>query len=260
MECRCVAAVSERQPARYKRNAPATSDSEERGARPRSTARLRDHVAEEHTQAAEQQHAARGEREAPRGRRTRAREQSDAEDRRREPAIVEEQPGQLVQDVHEQSHGRASAAGRRTTATAASATTRNSAANPTMARSSPGQGTPRPSPVQNTPKAESMTPTANLSVFSGTRASGRRTTKPAAATSAQAASAPRLAGTSRPRPAPTAMTMNATSRPSRSTALKLASPASQARRASWLPSSAVPAANARASSCDGLNSHARRML
>src|SRR5262245_49198158 len=80
-----------------------------------------------------------------------------------------------------------------------------------MARSSPGHGTPSPSPVQKTPKAESMTPTANLSVFSGTRSSGRCSAKPNVATTKQAASAPRLAAPTRPRPAPTAITINTTS-------------------------------------------------
>src|SRR6516164_3054695 len=55
--------------------------------------------------------------------------------------------------------------------TAESATTRNKAAKTGIAKSSPGHGTLSPSPIQNTPNAESTTPTANLSVFSGTRVS-----------------------------------------------------------------------------------------
>src|SRR5438309_1543538 len=98
-----------------------------------------------------------------------------------------------------------------------------SAASAGSARSPPGHGTPRPSPLQNTPKADSNIPTASFRVFSGTRTSGRCTAKPIATTSAQAASAPRLAARRSPCPVPTASTMNTTSRPSRSTPLKHAS-------------------------------------
>ena len=48
------------------------------------------------------------------------------------------------------------------------------------------------------PNAASITPTANLSVFSGTRASGRWTTRPAPAISRHAASAPALAANKPP--------------------------------------------------------------
>ena len=41
--------------------------------------------------------------------------------------------------------------------------------------SAPGQSTPAPSPPQKQPKLVSIRPTANLSVFSGTRSSGPRT-------------------------------------------------------------------------------------
>ena len=44
-----------------------------------------------------------------------------------------------------------------------------------MATSSPGQSQPAPSAAQKIPNVVSITPTANLSVFSGTRASGART-------------------------------------------------------------------------------------
>src|SRR6185437_16071827 len=78
---------------------------------------------------------------------------------------------------------------------------------------------PRPSPVQYTPKVDSITPTTNLSVFSGTRDNGLCTMAPMASTTTQAPSAPMPAGTIKPRPAPTAMTMNTTSSPSSRTAL-----------------------------------------
>ncbi len=47
-----------------------------------------------------------------------------------------------------------------------------------------------PSPVQNTPKAESIMPTPNFRVFSGTRASGPVYDDPSSTTARQAASAP----------------------------------------------------------------------
>src|SRR5882762_3842425 len=188
------------------------------------------HVAEQHPQAADEQHDARGNRHGRRNRGNDRREYDYDADGQREQAIVDEKTRQLAKNVDERFHGRASIARERTSVRAATAATRNSAANPRIARSAPGQGTPRPSPVQNTPNEDSMMPTVNLSVFSGTRASGRRTAKPTAATSAQAASAPTLAGTRRPRPAPTAMTTNTTSSPSRSIALQAARPASQSSR------------------------------
>src|SRR6266403_1887190 len=123
-----------------------------------------------------------------------------------EHAVIDEQSDQLAPDAGEHAHSAASS-GRLTATAARAATSTNSAATPMMARSAPGQATPRPSPVQKTPNADSMTPTANLSVFSGTRASGRRSTSPAIAIRPQAASAPALAGRRSPRPEPTAITM-----------------------------------------------------
>src|SRR6266850_1389801 len=65
------------------------------------------------------------------------------------------------------------------------------------------------------------TPTANFSVFSGRRASGRRRARPVITTTTPAAAAPRIAGINI-RPAdPTAMTMKTTSIPSSTTALKV---------------------------------------
>ena len=120
---------------------------------------------------------------------------------------------------------------------------------------------PSPSPVQNTPKADNMTPTPNLRVFSGTRDSGRWTTAPAASTSAQAASAPRLAGINSPRPTPTAMTMKTTSTPSSSTALRAVMPAAQPRllrcRFACSARSAASEAKMASSSCNGIMPAAR---
>src|SRR6266436_3842531 len=156
-------------------------------------------------------------------------EDDDRNDRKCKCAVVDKQPGQLAQ---QHGHDMTSVLGRRACTTAAPPTARNIAANPTIAKSPPGQATPRPSPVQKTPNADSMTPTANLRVFSGTRDSGRCTIKPTAATARQAATAPTLAGMSMPRPAPSAITMNTTSNPSRRTALKVVSAPIQLSRAS----------------------------
>ena len=214
----------------------------------------RHHIDDKHAEAAEQQNAAAhpcG--SESRGKSSRA---DDRDDGQRQRAVVDEQADKLADDRADRAHDAATLVRRPSSATTASAVTRNSAMKPRMARSSPGQLTPRPSPVQNRPNADSSTPTANFSLFSGTRASGRCTTSPASATSAQAAKAAALTATSAPRPADTAMTMNTTSRPSSSTALKLARPASQSSRAScrraWSCNSAVSLAKAAASSCSGM--------
>src|SRR5262245_11796583 len=85
--------------------------------------------------------------------------------------------------------------------------------------SPPGQSTPTPSPAQKMPNEVSMIPTANLSAFSGTRASGARTTKPTATTTATAARAASAASQIRCWAAPNVSTMNTTSRPSSKTPL-----------------------------------------
>src|SRR5262249_47730185 len=64
---------------------------------------------------------------------------------------------------------------------------------PSSAKSSPGHSAPRPSPIQNTPKLVSISPTANLRVFSGTWASGLCTASPIAITTIRAARAPKVA-------------------------------------------------------------------
>ena len=130
-------------------------------------------------------------------------------------------------------------------------------------RSAPGQSTPRPSPTQNRPNAESMTPTANLSAFSGTWDRGLCASAPIASTRTAAESAPRLAGHSMPLPAPTAITMKTTSVPSMSTALNAASPAIQSRlsdlRCSAALSSRVCATNAASSSCSAMRPIERKI-
>src|SRR3984893_13676367 len=96
-----------------------------------------------------------------------------AEDGERERAILNKQMSELAKRGDHAIHSNTSLPGRRASPTPASPTTRNSPAKATMARSAPGHGIPRPSPIQNTPNADNITPTANLSVFSGTRVSGR---------------------------------------------------------------------------------------
>src|SRR6266571_3451605 len=187
------------------------------------------------------------------------------EDAEREPRILDEEAGDLPGGGGEPFHSalppRASGAAlREIRTTAAAAAARKSAAIPAIARSSPGQWNPRPSPTQNAPNAESSTPTANLSVFSGIFASGRCTAQPTTTTSAQAASAPRLAGTSRPPAAPTASTMKTTSSPSSTTALNAVTSAiaSHSRRG-CRASAAHSLAKASASSCRATTPAARRI-
>src|SRR3981081_214703 len=171
------------------------------------------HARKQRSETTKQQNGACCQRSVRRQRCHHAGEDDDGYDHERQRAVVAEQSGQFAHRVGQSRHDRASALGRRASATAAKLTAKNIAANMTIAKSAPGHATPTPSPGQNTPKAESMMPTANLSVFSGTRANGRCTIKPTAATARHAATAPTLAGTSIPRPAPSAMTMKNTQNP-----------------------------------------------
>src|SRR6266581_1741878 len=188
------------------------------------------------------------------------------EDSEREPRILDEQPCDLAGGRGEPFHGtippRGCAAYRlcEIRPAAAADAPRKSTAMPRIARSSPGQWNPRPSPTQNAPNAESSTPTANLSEFSGIFASGPCTAKPTITTRAQAASAPRLAGTSRPPAAPTASTMKTTSSPSSTTALNAVTTAiaSHSRRG-CRASAAHSLAKASASSCRATTPAARRI-
>lgn len=88
--------------------------------------------------------------------------------------------------------------------------------------SPPGQPAPAPSVPQNMPNEVSITPTANFIVFSGTLASGARAAAPAWMTNSTASPAAAAAAASGMRCwfAPKVSTMNATSKPSKSTPLK----------------------------------------
>ena len=82
--------------------------------------------------------------------------------------------------------------------------------------------TPSPSTAQNVPKVESSRPTANLIVFSGTRASGLCSAMPATSTIAPPSGAPRRRRLGIESAfSPNVITMKITSRPSRKTPLKL---------------------------------------
>ena len=61
------------------------------------------------------------------------------------------------------------------------------------AASPPGQEAPAPSAAQKIPNEHSITPTMSFIVFSGTRASGARTAKPPATTTATATPAAAVA-------------------------------------------------------------------
>src|SRR4051794_10784915 len=88
-----------------------------------------------------------------------------------------------------------------------------------IATSPPGHRAPAPSAPQKMPNEVSITPTAYLSVFSGTRLSGARTAIPTAATTTTAAAAARAASATLCWFEPKVTAMNATSRPSSSTPL-----------------------------------------
>src|SRR6266566_8303005 len=160
-----------------------------------------------------------------------ARSRNDQEHGKRHPRIAKKHADQLGRDVFQQVHRTTSMAGLRASVEPTNPAARKIAAKTNSARSCPGQSSPNPSPVQNTPKADSITPTPNFRMFSGTRDSGRWTIAPISRTSAHAKSAPRLAGSNRPPPAPTAMTINTTSRPSSRTPFKAVMPAIQSSRA-----------------------------
>ena len=85
----------------------------------------------------------------------------------------------------------------------------------------PSANTPSPSTAQKVPKVVSSRPTANLIVFSGTRASGRRSATPAASTTAPPHAAPAAASGIASALSPNVITMKTISSPSRKTPLKL---------------------------------------
>src|SRR5216683_8408670 len=188
-------------------------------------------VGQQQHRAPKRQHTAADQRVDPGQGDQAARSRDDQEDGERHPRIAEEHADQLGRDLFQQVHRIASMAGLRASAEPANPAARKIAAKTNSARSCPGQSIPKPSPVQNTPKADSITPTPNFKVFSGTRESGRWTIAPTRRTSAHASSAPRLAGSNRPPPAPTAITINTTSRPSSRTPFNAVMPAIQSSRA-----------------------------
>src|SRR3954452_6776419 len=190
----------------------------------------------------------------------------------RQAAVVDEQAGEPAQRERDPAHRRhpapirprpGAATAPRCKATVARAVSRKPAVSASADQSAPGQATPSPSPAQKVPKPHKSTPTASLSAFSGTRASGRCSASPSSRTSRSAARAPRLAGNSRPRPAaPIATTMNTTSMPSSVTILNaVAIPTpSQARIAApRRRSAAVSSAKPAASSRRGMTPAARRI-
>src|SRR5258708_7335703 len=136
-------------------------------------------------------------------------------------AVIDEKTDQPSHGAREQGHAPPSRMGTNCLATLIPShdATARITVSPRIAASAYGQCRPTPSPNQNKPKAVMRMPTTNLSEFSGTRARGRCKINPAPTTSAHAASAPRLAATSRPRTAPRPMTMTMTSIPSSVTAL-----------------------------------------
>src|SRR5581483_879819 len=147
------------------------------------------------------------------------------------------------------------------TKTADSAITK--ASTPNSAASEPGQLPPAPSVDQKIPNVVSITPTANLSVFSGTRARGGRTANPTAATSATATPAPSAASGMLPCVLPNVSTMNATSRPSSSTPLNESVNPYQSTpprsRGAAVFASASSREKISSSSCSALNPLARRI-
>src|SRR5439155_1758552 len=163
-------------------------------------------------------------------------------------------PGRIWHNAH--TSVKSAGVSQRRFSTMTSDPARKAAARPRIARSPPGQGMPNPSTIQNVPKLARRTPTVNFNVFSGTRASGRRSARAASVTTSVAPTAPRLAGRIVWLAAPAARTMKTTSTPSRRTALKLAISATRSQRrevvAVDMRSVAVVLANARCSSRRGM--------
>src|SRR5258706_3237504 len=144
------------------------------------------------------------------------RDGKDHEHGHREGGVVEEEPGDFAKQVEDASHAKAARRAARMPIEAAASNTVMSAR---IAASPYGQWTPMPSPNQKSPNAETITPTANLSAFSGTRDSGRLSNAAATATATQAAIAPSVAGASMFPAAPRPITITRTSPPSRTTPL-----------------------------------------
>src|SRR5581483_3469340 len=194
-------------------------------------------------------------------------DQRDDRDRRR-PVVADDEAPPEAPERGNPAHASASSARRRgrswrsrTTSAPDAATTNATTAS--SAASEPGQRTPAPSPAQKIPNDVRSTPTANLIVFSGTRASGARTATPTAPTRTTASAAPAAASGTLPCVLPNATTMNATSSPSSSTPLNASvkpyqsTPARSTPAAPRAPSSSW--ANTACSSCSALKPAARRI-
>src|SRR5258706_14190425 len=161
----------------------------------------------------------------------------DREDREHgdgEAAVVEEEAGDVAKEMEEPRHG---ATGLRAARTPTNAVASRPPMSTKIVASPQGHCAPMPSPNQKSPNAETMTPTANLSEFSGTRESGPLRTAAASATTMHAARAPTVAGSSVPPAAPIPITITITSIPSSITALNATRLAIASQRFARAPSS-----------------------
>src|SRR5581483_1273206 len=111
----------------------------------------------------------------------------------RAPVVADDEVPPEEPERAQRLHAKAGRRRRFSVATAAAESRTTKASTPGSDASSPGQCTPVPSADQKMPKVVSITPTVNLSVFSGTRVSGPRTSTPAIATSTSATPAPSAA-------------------------------------------------------------------
>src|SRR5205823_14504566 len=132
---------------------------------------------------------------------------------RRSPVVAHDEVPPEMAEGADAAHAKATRR-RLSEATAPKESRTTNASTPGNDALSPGQCAPAPSADQKIPNVVSITPTANLSEFSGTRVSGPRTSTPTTATSTRAMPAPSAARSILPWALPKVMTMNATSSPS----------------------------------------------
>src|SRR5579871_3175878 len=116
----------------------------------------------------------------------------------RQAPIADEHAPQLLGDVLQHAHQTASANAGRTSEASTTPASKKTPARTNSAQSPPGNGAPSPSAVQNTPNDDSITPTPNFSVFSGTFESGLWIRRPVSSTARQAPNAPSAAQATRP--------------------------------------------------------------
>src|SRR6185437_5546558 len=110
------------------------------------------------------------------------------DERRHAPVVAhDEVPPEPAERCEVLQAGTASSRSRRSSRTKASDMRTTKPSTPRIAASPPGHSAPAPSADQKIPNVVSITPTANFSVFSGTRASGARTAIPTPATRTSAA-------------------------------------------------------------------------